>query len=173
MTTIRTFFPQIWALFSNFRKRTGENFESACREKLYWDTVLNNNFRQKWYSFYQILHQLERIQVLLRLFKTCDAECSYDIDGFADAWGGANGDVIYASLVTNHSSSVTFCLFAIALFPSQKIHLGGMERLSWRVMKKVGSNLIRWDMVRMLILLLVSKKEMDLVYQMKLVWLVG
>ena len=148
MTTIRTFFPQIWVLFSNFRKSAGENFESACREKLYWDTVLTNNFRQKWYSFYQILHQLERIQVLLRLFKTCDAECSYDIDGFADAWGEANGDAIYAWLVTNHSSSVTLFASKSRLAPTKTLtiprpELSACLSLSYFPLKKF--TLVEWN----------------------------
>ena len=54
-------------------------YQFVRKDKLDWDPLLPDNFRKEWYSFYEKLHQLKRIQVLLPLYKTYDTKCPYEI----------------------------------------------------------------------------------------------
>ena len=70
-------------------------YQSLCKEKINWDTIVPESIRNVWDKFVEALHHSEKLLISRPLFNIYDESCFYEVHGFADASSEAYSSVIY------------------------------------------------------------------------------
>ena len=70
-------------------------YQSLCKEKINWDTIVPESIRNVWDKFVEALRHSEKIFISRPLFNIYDESCFYEVHGFADASSEVYSSVIY------------------------------------------------------------------------------
>ena len=60
-------------------------YQSLCKEKINWDTIVPESNRNIWDKFVEALRYSERTLISRPLFNIYNESCFYEVHGFADA----------------------------------------------------------------------------------------
>ena len=102
-------------------------YQSLCKEKLTWDTIVSEPLKKQWDTFIDRLRYFEKVIIPRPLFKSYDENCFYKIHGFADASSEAYSSVIYIRSVTGNSNLTTLLCSKSRLAPSKSTTIPRLE----------------------------------------------
>ena len=94
-------------------------YQSLCKEKINWDTIVPESIRNVWEKFVEALRHSEKIFISRPLFNIYDESCLYEVHGFADASSEAYGGVVYLRRVLGNSNSTALLCSKSHLAPSK------------------------------------------------------
>ena len=102
-------------------------YQSLCKEKINWDTIVPESIRNVWDKFVEALRHSEKIFISRPLFNIYDESCFYEVHGFADASSEAYSKVIYLRCVLGNSNSTVLLCSKSCLAPSKSTTIPHLE----------------------------------------------
>ena len=102
-------------------------YQSLCKEKINWDTIIPESIRNVWDKFVETLRHSEKIVISRPLFNIYDESCFYEVHGFADASSEAYSSFIYLRCVLGNSNSTTLLCSKSRLAPSKLTTISRLE----------------------------------------------
>ena len=92
-------------------------YQSLCKEKINWDTIVPESIRNVWDKFVEALRHSEKIFISRPLFNIYDESHFYEVHEFADASSEAYSSVIYLRCVLGNSNSTALLCSKSRLAP--------------------------------------------------------
>ena len=80
-------------------------YQSLCKEKINWDTIVPESITNVWNKFVEALRHSEKIFILRLLFNIYDENCFYEVHGLTDVSSEAYSSVNYLRCVLDNSNS--------------------------------------------------------------------
>ena len=102
-------------------------YQSLCKEKINWDTIVPESIRNVWEKFVEALRHSEKIFISRPLFNIYDESCFYEVHGFADASSEAYSSVVYLRCVLGNSNSTALLCSKSRIAPSKSTTIPRLE----------------------------------------------
>ena len=102
-------------------------YQSLCKEKRNWETIVPESIRNGWDKFVEALRNSEKILISRSLFSIYVKSCFYEVHGFADASSEIYSSAIYLRCILGNSNLTALLCSKSRLAPSKITTIPGLE----------------------------------------------